>query len=201
MEFNELPLSLEWLSPLSTIFTSYPYAFLFVGLLIGGETILLPALYLGMTGVFNTLYVVLVMIVATIISDIFWYALGRGAVPTTLKHFFKNKLASQADRLHEAIQGKELLILFFSKFVYGTRIAAQVLCGIRKVSFWRYLGVNIAGVLALAAAYVLIIRTAFIFSYNAQSLQNKFAIIASILIPSLVVLHLIFKRIIKREEV
>jgi membrane protein DedA with SNARE-associated domain len=41
--------------------------------------------------------------------------------------------------------------LYLSKFVYGTRTVMQVLSGMQKTPFWKYMGVNILGTSSLAA--------------------------------------------------
>ncbi len=199
MEFDILSVVPEWLAPLSSIAINYPYPFIFVGLLLGGETVLLPALYLGVTGVLNTTYVVIIMLVCTIISDTFWYAFGHGALPKVMRISLKGRVQNQVDRFRGVVQGKELKILFLSKFVYGTRIAAQVLAGLHRVPFGRYFLVNVTAVLAIAGTYLLIIHVAVAFSYNVQGLYGKFIAFTTVLIVSMVALHVVSKSFIQRK--
>lgn len=187
-----------WLVPLGSFIGNYPYLFLSVGLLLGGETVLLPALYLGITGSLNLLYVFLIMTIATVLSDTFWYLLGRGAVPHILKIRFREKIHAYGSAFHGAVKGRELFLLFFSKFVYGTRIAAQVLCGLHKVPFWRYFFVNLAAVIALACVYTIIVYVAIELSYNVQSLVSKVTAFLTILGASMVGLHFIFRSLLRR---
>ena len=135
------------------IILTHPYVFIFIGLFIGGESVLLPALYLGVIEKLNIWYVIGLMLVATALSDTVWYFVGRGLTKGFSYISINPKVQSHIDRLSTVFKERSLHILFFSKFIYGTRIAAQVLCGMYKIHFWRYFMVNFAGIIALAALY------------------------------------------------
>ena len=133
------------------------YTVLFAGLLLGGETALLPAVYFGIEGTLYLPLVILISVVATAVSDTFWYALGR-SVPMQkiasswwLASYEKHVLS-----LSKLFAEKGLVILFLSKFVYGTRTAAQILCGVNKIKFAGYFAVNIAGILALNSFFIVL---------------------------------------------
>lgn len=126
------------------------YTALFIGLLLGGETALLPAMYLGISGVINLDAVIGISIVATAISDTFWYYLGRTTSAEKISSIiiFK-KYAGKITTLSNSFKSSGLAILFFSKFVYGTRTVAQILCGVHSLNFAKYFFTNISGILAL----------------------------------------------------
>jgi membrane protein DedA with SNARE-associated domain len=134
-----------------TLFTSYPYPIIFVSLLVGGGIILFPAFYLAVLGVFTWWHIIGIMVLATLFADSFWYLVGRGAVPAFMSSRFNR--AKYLKKVTNSTKGRELILLFYSKFVYGTRIAVQVLCGARRVNFAAYLFVNTATVILLGLLY------------------------------------------------
>ena len=190
---NYLPASL--VSALS----SHPYLFIFLGLLFVGESILFPSLYLAIIGALRLPYVFAVMVAATVIADIFWYALGRGVVPAAMRWIAGNRGRKQAEAIERVIGGRELHVLFFSKFVYGTRTAVQILIGSRKVSFRPYLFVNIAGVIALGIAYTLIVYLSAVFVLNVDALKDSLLAVASVIILCLAAMHWIFNPFIDKK--
>lgn len=121
----------------------YQYIFLFVGILITGEVILLPGLYFATTGAFELYHLLIIAIIATVLADSGWYILGRTIPIDALKtakliqkreYFFR-----KASRLFDQ---HGLKFLFFSKFVYGCRIITQILCGANRTTYVRYITVN-----------------------------------------------------------
>jgi len=126
------------------------YSALFIGLLFGGETALLPAIYFGISGVINLEAVIGISIIATAISDTFWYYLGRTMSAEKISSFkILKKYVAKIAILSNSFKSNGLTLLFFSKFVYGTRTAAQILCGVHSINFVKYFFINISGILAL----------------------------------------------------
>lgn len=142
---------------LLALIQTYPYLVLFGGMLIAGETFLLPALYIALGGGLSLPLVVLTAISATLIADAVWYGVGRmipleRIIQWTI--FRKRKGVFHAlERLHDR---HGVRIVFASKFVYGTRTAAQILAGAHHVPFGRYLVANTLGVAGLLALIILI---------------------------------------------
>jgi membrane protein DedA with SNARE-associated domain len=151
---------IPWLSGFGAAIAAHPYIFVFIGLVLGGETILLPAIYLCMTGVLRLSYVTALMVVATVVSDVLWYYAGRGAVPFLTKKELKPRVQKAVTGLSSMFKRNDSYVLFMSKFIYGTRIAAQVLCGMHRMPMRKYLAVNTAGVMALMAVYTFVVYTA-----------------------------------------
>src|SRR4051794_22742634 len=121
-----------------------PYLVLFFALLIGGETILLPAVYFALLGKLNLWGVAAGASSATILSDSAWEFVGR-VLPVgrieRIRWLGKGwpRMFSHASHLFSR---HGLKAVFFSKFIYGTRIAAQMLAGIARLRYDRYLMVN-----------------------------------------------------------
>lgn len=193
-----------WLGGFGMAIAAHPYAFVFIGLIFGGETILLPAIYLAIVGALNLSYVTALMVLATIVSDILWYYAGIGAIPFLKKRQMRPRVQKAVSGLSAMFQRNDAYVLFISKFIYGTRIAAQVLCGMHKMNFRKYLVINTAGVLALMAVYTFIVYTA-VEASNALGtfdavggtkyrLQITFACIVLVLITLQMVIKYFFKK-------
>ncbi len=170
------------------------YALLFVGLLVGGETILVPIVYFSLFGSHNiNIWIVMVLaIIATVISDTVWYAIGRSI---RLQSFLIERLGLEKvikkplNLATKFLNSYDLKLLFISKFIYGTRIVMQIVSGIQKVPFWTYQSINTLAVitwffLILILAYVTGESFLKLFS-NSNSLYIGFG--AFILITALVI--------------
>lgn len=106
-------------------FASYPYEIIFISLLLGGGIILFPAFYLSVVGVLEWLDIIGIMILAAVVSDTFWYLVGFGSLPK----FMESRIGKERylQKLTKVTEGKELTFLFYSKFIYGTRIATSTM--------------------------------------------------------------------------
>lgn len=138
--------------PVLDLVAAYPYLMLFVGLLLAGEVVLLPALYLATTGRLDPWMVIVVAVVATMLSDLVWFLLGRWSPSSAVERLRQRYSGRIVDRLLNLFSRNGLRLLFLSKFVYGTRIAAQVIAGALGMSFKTWLVVNFAGVVTVTLA-------------------------------------------------
>jgi|GEM_PF-1212019 len=140
------------LQPLLDLFAGYPYLMLFVGMLLAGELVLLPALYLATTGRLDPILVIAVATLATMLSDLAWFLLGRWSPSGAVDRLRRRYSAGPIDRLQGLFSRNGPRLLFLSKFVYGTRIAAQVIAGALEMPLRTWLLVNLAAVLAVTLA-------------------------------------------------
>jgi len=173
------------------------YTALFLGLLLGGETVLLPAIYFGLSGVISLQGVIGISIIATAISDSFWYYIGHVTPVEKISSLgaFKTYRERLAD-LSDAFNEHGLLLLFFSKFVYGTRTAMEILCGVSNIVFVRYFFVNLFGILALNAFFVLLgVTIKETFAALVDSPQHLWLALGTFAICT-VTFHVLFKRLI-----
>lgn len=138
--------------PALDFFAEYPYLMLFVGLLLAGEAVLLPALYLAATGRLEPLAVIVVAVAATMLSDLVWFLLGCWSPSGAVERMRRRYSGPVVDRLQALISRNGLRLLFLSKFVYGTRIVAQVLAGALGMRFRSWLVVNFAAVVTITLA-------------------------------------------------
>lgn len=122
------------------------YWILFLALLVGGETVLMPALYLAMTNRIELVPLFVLSLVATALADTTLYVVGRflpwGRVESS--RLVRRRFAVFKVALDSFIRNR-LRYLFLSRFVYGTRSVVQVLCGATRLPVVRYAAVNLAG--------------------------------------------------------
>lgn len=174
---------LEKLHPLMGALSAYPYIAIFLGMLLAGEVILLPAIFLATMGRLDLSSVILASVVATLLSDILWYSLGRRFPAATLKHLSGRVGQPYLDGLAQAFRRGGGRILFMSKFVYGTRTIVQVLSGVHGMVWGSYLLVNTAGVLTVTAVLTVIsysvTRTAYQLDEVVQHMEVAFLLFAT----------------------
>lgn len=146
----------DFLQPLMNLLQAHPFLFIFVGMLVAGEAVLLPAIFLAVTGRLDLATVISLAVLATVLSDLAWYGLGR-KFPAVALQKIPGRLGSNiVCGLERMISQKGAQILILSKFVYGTRTITQVLAGVHDMAFRTYIVFNFIGVLALSAALVAI---------------------------------------------
>lgn len=143
------------ISALIATITVHPYIALFLALLVGGEVALVPAIFFALGGILNLGTVIAIAVAATAVSDSAWYFLGRSVPKDRLLSL--SLLRRQRSLLEKAMAvfaGRNIQFLFMSKFVYGTRIVAQVLSGFCAMRYGVYLIVDIAAALTWAVFLV-----------------------------------------------
>lgn len=122
---------------------------LFTGIMVGGETILIPAIYFSFLDYISFSKLVIIAVLANIIADSAWYLLGRYAPLEKLKDkFFFKKYNKQIEEAGDMFKENGLYFLFTSKFVFGTRTVMQILCGINKIPLFQFVVVNTLGILS-----------------------------------------------------
>lgn len=129
------------------------YPVLFVGLLVAGEVILIPALYLAVTGRLDLAIVFGIAIVATLISDLAWYGIGRLSPTAALKRLAARRGGRLLPWLERVYRERGAEALFLSKFVYGTRVMAQLIAGLQAMPLRWYFVVNTAATVAINALF------------------------------------------------
>ena len=193
---------MESLHPVLDLLSAYPYIALFAGMLIAGEVVLLPAIFLAATGRIDLAAVVLVALLATLISDAFWYGLGRRFPSALLKRVSGRIGKNSLSNLEQTFSAGGGRILFMSKFVYGTRTLVQVLAGVHGMPLRSYLPINMAAVLAVIVLLILISRlvigTAYQLDEVLQHLEVAFLLFVVITVAGL---FLFSRRMKKRWSV
>lgn len=126
---------------------------LFLLLILGGESVLLPALRLNLGNERYLLLVLALAVLASVTSDLFWYAVGRfaAAIPALAGNRYVRRAKSQRWVQGGQFEAHWKKALVLSKFVYGARASAQVLCGATQRPMAIYLPLNALGTLLLVS--------------------------------------------------
>lgn len=136
---------IESLSSISGYLSQYPiWTSLLVGIFTGEEVILILA-FLSAQGVLP-LWVVFVFVpMGTFICDAFFFFLGKTKLINRIKewkHFSRHyeKVDAHVGKL---TGDKHLLALFYTKFIYGTRIVTIVFLGLRGTKYSQFFKYNL----------------------------------------------------------
>jgi membrane protein DedA with SNARE-associated domain len=178
----------------------YEYVFLFFGILIGGEIVLLPAVYLAVIGFFGFTPLAAIAILATLITDNFWYAVGRKLPLARAREWaFIRKRKDKIVKASEIFRRHGLNFLLVSKFVYGTRAATHFLCGAHKLSYFRYLVMDVLGILIWLGAILLAGLT---IGSSLQALDNavlKVSLFITVFFALVVIMHVVIMRWYRKQ--
>ena len=125
------------------------YFVLFLGLLFGGETVFVPALYWALIGKLALVPLLITATAATILSDGAWFMVGRFLPAERIARieFLGRKWPQLFFSTSKLFREHGVAAIVISKYVYGARIAVQMLAGLNRLGFKRYLTVNTASVL------------------------------------------------------
>ncbi|OGF25062.1 hypothetical protein A2303_05570 [Candidatus Falkowbacteria bacterium RIFOXYB2_FULL_47_14] len=129
--------------------------FLFVLLLVGGETIAMPIVYLVIDSKFGFWRMMILVLSATAISDSVWYLLGR-SIPRERFSRFPFLRKKNIEKLPAWLRTIKPWHIPISKFIYGTRIAVQIASGIQRISYPVYLLFDILGIIAWISTLFLV---------------------------------------------
>lgn len=146
----------EIVQPFLNVLYAYPYLFIFVGMVIAGEVVLIPAIYLAATNRLDPVSVIILALIATLLSDLVWYYLGRKFPASVLERIPGRGTNHVVSGLESVFRQDGAKILFLSKFVYGTRTTVQILAGVYDMPFRIYIITNIFGILSVIGTLVLI---------------------------------------------
>src|ERR1044072_4813435 len=127
---------------LADIIPRYGYALVFVSAAVEGDATLLTATFLAHRGYLHLHFVIVVAAAATVtINQVyFWLArrFGQQRVATMRTYRRIQPVLDRIDR-------HGTLLVFFSRFVYGFRIAIPAACGATGMSAVRFTIVDVVG--------------------------------------------------------
>jgi membrane protein DedA with SNARE-associated domain len=142
----------EFLRPVQDLLAGHPYLLIFVGLLVAGELVLLPAIQLSIAGHLQAVHVFAIAVLAIAASDFIWYWLGRRVPRQRLERLGRGRIGRAIAGIEGAFSQQGVQILVGSKFVYGARTAVQLLSGMHRMQVRTYVQANLLGVVLLVAA-------------------------------------------------
>jgi membrane protein DedA with SNARE-associated domain len=117
---------------------TYGYVLVFLGTIIEGDATLLAAAFLAHQGHFNLMGVLLVAALATTLANEGYYFLAR-------RHADRLPGNGLVDKVRQEVQRRGALLLFFSRFIFGLRIAIPAACGVTGMGRRKFLALNAAG--------------------------------------------------------
>ena len=168
----------------------YQYIFLFFGLIVLGETVFFPAAYLVYIGEMKFVPVFIIGLAATLIADVVWYFIGKYMPHGKLIQLKVYKKKEEFfGKLMKLFDKHGLRIVLLSKFLYGTRVVSQIVCGMRKIHFWKYFGVNVLAVSILHLGIYALVILAWGGTDVVQNETHKFMLIMTFLVVVVVFLH------------
>ena len=138
---------------MAEILSEHQVSVLFLGILAFGSAVLLPSVYLVATGHLDPGVLVGVTLAATLVSDVTWYVVGR-VVPREriVGSRFLRRQGPRLEGFTGFFRDHGLVILLGSRFLYGCKIAIDLVCGLERMRIARYLvGCLVATSLWLAA--------------------------------------------------
>ncbi len=183
-------MALQYLDSILGTFVAHPYITIFIGLFFLGETILIPAIYFALSGKLQMPYVLLVYMTAIMTADIFWHYVGAH-----MKNYFARKIVP--GRIQKTIEKFSFVftyrsdaVLYFSKFIYGTRTAIQILSGLHAMPFRKYVTINFLGTFSLFLFFAILEYSIDTTVENIQGIVNDIQVGFFIFIIILVVFYL-----------
>ncbi len=169
---------------------------LFLFLLLGGETTLVPAMGLAVAGWVEVWRVFLLLAAATVVSDVLWYLSGRfvDALPVRRVWGIGWVVRRVDARLAPLLQAHPAKVVFLSKFVFGARATVQFLCGMYRIPLYRYLLASLGGVLVWALVIWLLLARVGRWVPLEESVRWFSLVVGGVLLL-VVGLHLLVKRL------
>jgi membrane protein DedA with SNARE-associated domain len=165
------------------------YPAIFVGIIFLGGLVLLPAVYLSMTGTIS-LFLFLINILAAATADSFWYAIGKMAKKEKLYTYrFVKKRIVEAERFSAFFSKHGVLLVFLTKFIYGTRIASHVLAGMHKIRFYKFLIATAAGTALWFGLFFVLFHSVDAGLAEAEATAARVQLLFLITIAALVILN------------
>jgi membrane protein DedA with SNARE-associated domain len=137
----------------------YKYLLVFGGLVFSGDIFLVGFIYSARLGFVTLPKLFLTALLASVVSDCMWYVIGRNIGSDRIARLpFMRKNPALVEKIAGLFERKGIFFLFSCKFLYGTRIITQVICGIHKMKYAKYFLVNILGSLIWILAVILIVN-------------------------------------------
>ncbi len=128
---------------LGLFFLTHPYLITFLAAVFLEESIIFFA-FLSGSGLISFYAVYIFGIFGAIIGDICWYFIGKSSLVEFLRQkckrlkYVKRQYHRTSKLVHRIAGNKIFLSLFFSKFVFGSRILMMLYFGAKKVKFSKY---------------------------------------------------------------
>jgi membrane protein DedA with SNARE-associated domain len=132
----------------------YGYAFVFLGALAEGETVLMVAGFAAHRGLLHLPEVMAIAFAAATLGDQVCFYLGRRHGQKLLARF--PSLAGHIARLQPMLQRHPNSAILSVRFLYGLRTVGPIALGTMGISRWRFALLNMLGAAVWAVAFSLL---------------------------------------------
>ena len=171
---------------------------LFAGLLFG-ETVILAISILAAGGLFPIWIVLVFSYLGELISDFFYFWIGRSAIIHRLNKIEKfSKEFHKTNNVIDKMSHKNIFVtLFYSKFVYGVRTLTTIFLGYKKIKWKNFIIAEII-VMFFAVSLVVIVGVLIGNGYKiALGIFKSFKIALTLVFVSLFIFYLVQKNLVK----
>jgi membrane protein DedA with SNARE-associated domain len=166
------------------------YPGIFIGIIFAGGLVLLPSMYVAMTGTLSLLHLFFISIAAGLTMETFWYTVGTSAKKEKIYALpFVKKRVDEAKKFSSFFNKHGVLLVFVSKFIYGTRIASHVLAGMHKLNFLKYISATTLGTVIWFGIFYGLLKTADLGISGVKETTTKAQLIFLIVACTLVCLN------------
>lgn len=112
-------------------------------MLVGGETVYIPALYASFLNYLDFKWLFLTAFIATFLMDFVLFMLGKKIpLEKIISLSWLKKKTVRIEKYQKKFNQHAFLIFLFSKFFYGTRATAQLVYGLQKIPTSKYIFLN-----------------------------------------------------------
>lgn len=130
---------------------SYGYLALLIGTFLEGETIVIVAGFFSHKQLLSPYLVALTAFVGSVTSDQLMFMLGRWKGIRLIERF--PRLARNMDKATKLMQRYETPLILGFRFVYGVRNVTPFLMGVSKVSYLKFVTLNMLGAAVWAVSF------------------------------------------------
>jgi len=187
---------MDILQSLFHYFAQNKYLVVFIGTIIGGETVLLAAGFLASLGHLDIFLVVLFGAGGEVVADILWYWIGylnnKKFIIKYGRYVFLNARRIEQLRNYFAKHGGKTLLMV--KFMYGIRTMTLLIAGMAKMNFLRFLLFNTLGIFISVVLFTLL---GYLFGHSWALLDQYtiyVGIFMTVLLLSIIILTLYIRK-------
>jgi len=142
--------------------SNYGYLAVFLGTIVWGETIMVAAGFLASLENINlSIYLVIICgALGTLLADSFWYLVGHygkiGSKFLEKYEFYVKRKPKVIEKIKVSFAKHSGKTIFFSKFIYGTRILVLIMAGMTGMKYRKFFIFNFFSVFFWAIGMALI---------------------------------------------
>lgn len=128
---------------MESLLAEHGYLGLFLGVLVFGYPVLLPAMYLAAQGSLSVAGLFALHLSVSLMSDSFWYGAGRMVPLERIRQWrLLRPMKPLLARLSSLGEGDLLRFLFASRFLYGAKLSVNAISGALRLGFLPFTLVN-----------------------------------------------------------